>query len=59
MFAQMEIKVLIIDADLRRPRCRAYLKMENTVGLTELLAGQIELERAIKPTARRSAAATK
>ncbi|HZA53935.1 MAG TPA: polysaccharide biosynthesis tyrosine autokinase [Candidatus Udaeobacter sp.] len=50
MFAQMDTKVLIIDADLRRPRCRAYLKMDNTVGLTELLAGQIEVQRAIKPT---------
>jgi polysaccharide biosynthesis transport protein len=50
MFAQMDAKVLIIDADLRRPRCHSYLKMENTVGLTELLVGQIELQKAIKPT---------
>jgi polysaccharide biosynthesis transport protein len=50
MFAQMGMQVLIIDADLRRPRCHMLLKMENTTGLTELLAGQIKLQQAIKAT---------
>ena len=50
IFAQMDIRVLIIDADLRRPRCHTFLKMERTVGLTEHLAGQIELQKAVAPT---------
>jgi polysaccharide biosynthesis transport protein len=50
IFAQMDIRVLIIDADLRRPRCHTFLKMQRTVGLTEHLAGQVELHKAIAPT---------
>ncbi len=51
VFAQMGIRVLIVDADLRRPHCHKLLELENGVGLAELLAGQIDLERAIRPTA--------
>ena len=50
VFAQLGIRVLIIDADLRRPRCHALLRMENLAGLSDLLAGQIELQSAIRPT---------
>lgn len=49
---QMGVKVLVIDADLRRPRCHELLRMENRgVGLTELLTGQRELQEVIKSTA--------
>jgi capsular exopolysaccharide synthesis family protein len=51
VFAQMGVRVLVIDADLRRPRCHHLLKVENTVGLAEILAGQIDLTQAIRPTA--------
>ena len=51
VFSQMGVRVLIIDADLRRPRCHTCLKVENGVGLTEILAGQIEWQKAINPTA--------
>lgn len=50
IFAQMDIRVLIIDADLRRPRCHTFLKMQRTIGLAEHLAGQVELQKAIAPT---------
>ena len=50
VFSQMGVRVLIIDADLRRPRCHTCLKVENGVGLTEILAGQIEWQKAINPT---------
>jgi capsular exopolysaccharide synthesis family protein len=50
VFAQMDLRVLIIDADLRRPRCHTLLNADNGGGLVELLAGQIDLQRAIKAT---------
>ena len=50
VFAQMGVKVLIIDADLRRPRCHQLLRVENKIGLAEVLAGQEEAEKVIKPT---------
>jgi capsular exopolysaccharide synthesis family protein len=49
-FAQMGVKVLIMDCDLRRPSCHKVLGMENGVGLSEALAGQIEIQKIIKPT---------
>jgi capsular exopolysaccharide synthesis family protein len=50
VFAQLGIRVLIIDGDLRRPHCHRLLRMENSAGLSDLLAGQIEPESAIRPT---------
>src|SRR5207253_2930874 len=44
VFAQLGIRVLIIDADLRRPRCHMLLRMENSAGLSDLLAGQTDVE---------------
>jgi succinoglycan biosynthesis transport protein ExoP len=49
MFAQMGIRVLIIDADLRSPACHRLLKMENNAGLVEILTGQVVWQYAIKP----------
>jgi capsular exopolysaccharide synthesis family protein len=50
VFAQMGCRVLIMDADLRRPRCHMLLKTENFSGVTELVVGQIDLQTAIRPT---------
>lgn len=52
VFAQMGIRVLVIDADLRRGRCHKLLGMANHSGLTEYLAGQRDLDEVIKPTAK-------
>jgi polysaccharide biosynthesis transport protein len=41
-FAQTGASTLLIDADLRRPNCHEMLDSENSVGLTEVLAGQCE-----------------
>jgi polysaccharide biosynthesis transport protein len=49
IFAQTGIRVLIIDADLRRPACHRLLQMKNDVGLVEILTGQVEWQNAIKP----------
>jgi capsular exopolysaccharide synthesis family protein len=40
MFARLGARVLVIDADLRRPVCHRILRAENRVGLTEVLTGQ-------------------
>lgn len=50
VFAQLGIRVLIVDGDLRRPRCHIHLKMDNHAGLTELLTRQIDVQEAIRPT---------
>ena len=50
VFAQLGIRVLIIDADLRRSSCHRQLNMDNSLGLSDLLAGQIEPAQAIRPT---------
>ena len=42
-------RVLLIDADLRRPRCHELLRMENHLGLTEVLSGMREFEELIRP----------
>ena len=49
-FANMEHRVLIIDADLRRPRCHTLLGIQNRIGLTEVLTGQVAIEDAISTT---------
>lgn len=41
-------KVLIIDADLRRPRVHGALEVANEQGLVELVSGQATLEQVIK-----------
>ncbi len=41
-------KVIVVDADLRRPRVHTALSIENTVGLTELLCGRQSLEQVVK-----------
>lgn len=47
-FAQTGVKVLLIDGDLRKPRTHRYLGMEKTNGLSDLLAGLISVDDAIK-----------
>lgn len=43
-FAETEKSVLLIEGDLRRPRVSDYLGIERSVGLTNVLAGQAEIE---------------
>jgi capsular exopolysaccharide synthesis family protein len=50
MLAQMDLQVLVIDADLRRPSCHKALRVRGGRGLTDFLAGQEELDNVIKPT---------
>jgi capsular exopolysaccharide synthesis family protein len=41
--AETGAKVLLIDADLRRPRAAEYLGLEATVGLTDVLIGDVSV----------------
>jgi succinoglycan biosynthesis transport protein ExoP len=42
-------RVILIDADLRRPSLHEYLGIEGAVGLTTVLIGQAEIEDVIQP----------
>ena len=48
--AQSGMKVLVIDADIRRPSMHGAVDLENTLGLGEFLAGQASLDELIQAT---------
>jgi succinoglycan biosynthesis transport protein ExoP len=47
--AESGARVLLVDADLRHPRCHALLRLANDRGLTSVLAGEAEIDGAIRP----------
>ncbi len=49
-FAQQNLRVLLIDCDLRRSRLHAAFNLSRSPGLTELLLGQVDQDEAVKPT---------
>jgi succinoglycan biosynthesis transport protein ExoP len=49
MLAESGVRVLLVDADLRRPRVAKYLGLEASVGLSTVLSHRIDLEDAIQP----------
>lgn len=48
-FMEFGERVLLIDADLRRPQLNSLLGLPNDVGLTNVLAGQISLDQVLQP----------
>jgi capsular exopolysaccharide synthesis family protein len=48
-FAETGKRVLLVDADLRRPRLANMLGLEWAVGLTNVLAGQVQLSEVVQP----------
>lgn len=50
VFAQMMDRVLLIDADLRRPRCHEIIGCNNGPGLTEVLTGFSSLQESVQKT---------
>jgi capsular exopolysaccharide synthesis family protein len=52
VFAEAGQRVLVIDADLRRPKVAEYLGIEGAVGLTDVLAGRVQPEDAVQPWGR-------
>jgi capsular exopolysaccharide synthesis family protein len=49
-FAHIGKRVLLIDADLRRPRCHVLLNLDNEEGLTDVLSHQKQSREVIKST---------
>jgi protein-tyrosine kinase len=50
VFAHTGVRVLLVDVDLRRPRCHKVLALENQAGLTEVLAGACNVSELIRST---------
>jgi polysaccharide biosynthesis transport protein len=48
--AQLNVKVLIVDADLRRPTLHTKLKIANEAGLSDVLIGVMPLMDAVRPS---------
>lgn len=48
--AQAGKRVILVDADLRRPRLHGIFNTKNDVGLTSLLQNEAEIEEALKAT---------
>jgi succinoglycan biosynthesis transport protein ExoP len=46
--AQAGTRVVLLEADLRRPRVARYLGIEGAVGLTDVLAGHCDLDAALQ-----------
>ncbi len=46
--AQAGTRVVIVDADLRKPQLANYLGIEGSVGLTDVLLGTVELDDALQ-----------
>ncbi|MHA6797157.1 polysaccharide biosynthesis tyrosine autokinase [Pseudonocardia bannensis] len=44
-------RVVVVEADLRRPKVADLLGMERSVGLTSILSGRVRLEQALQPWA--------
>jgi polysaccharide biosynthesis transport protein len=49
-FAQAGKRVLIVDADLRKPRQHRIFRIKNLDGLTNFLSTQIDIRQLVKPT---------
>ena len=47
-------RVLLLEADFRRPRVHRYFALDNTVGVTAIITGDAEIPDAIQPTAIRN-----
>ena len=48
--AQQKEKVLLIDANIRRPALHAFFKTSNSTGLTDVLTGKVSFYEAIQHT---------
>lgn len=47
VLAELGRRTLLIDADMRKPMASEYLDVDNAIGLSNVLAGQVETDEAI------------
>lgn len=47
-FVEFGERVLIVEADLRRPKVAGYLGLERQIGLTNVLVGQVDVDEVIQ-----------
>ncbi len=47
--AQAGQRVILVEADLRKPSVRQYMGIEGSVGLTNVLLGEVELDDVLQP----------
>lgn len=50
-YAEMGLRVVLVDADLRRPAVADKLGLENAIGLSTVLVDAVDIDTAILPTA--------
>jgi capsular exopolysaccharide synthesis family protein len=50
VFAHTDERVVILEADMRKPRISKAFNMKNDVGLSSFLTGEAKLEEVIRPT---------
>ncbi len=50
VMAQSEKRVLLVDADMRKPTVHHIFRVSNRAGLTNVLIGQFSLEEMVRPT---------
>ena len=55
MLSESGASVALIDADLRMPRLAAYLDLDSSSGLSDVLVGRITVEEALRPWGQRAA----
>jgi receptor protein-tyrosine kinase len=48
MLAHANEKVVVVEADLRRPKASSYLKLEGAVGVTTILTGRVDISEALQ-----------
>jgi capsular exopolysaccharide synthesis family protein len=48
MVAQSGQRVIVVEADLRRPRATGYLGLPSSVGLTDVLVGRVDAREAVQ-----------
>ncbi|MCK5940446.1 MAG: CpsD/CapB family tyrosine-protein kinase [Planctomycetes bacterium] len=54
-FAELERqRVVLVDADLRRPSCEQYLNLNHEPGLTDVLLGRAPVDRLLRPAGYRN-----
>lgn len=49
VFAEAGHRVLLIEGDLRRPRVATYMDVEGAVGLSDVLAGRVDINDVLQP----------